>query len=165
MTNKKPSASTPASGPDSTWTTTPTTLRPNRRYITTHDPQTGKSIYAASPPQIYARTPALGGMARSFATDRIPVDFTDEGDVKRYRGGTESAASYRQRHIVVPDGGVNLVVVDLLPGAESGMHRTKSVDFSICVLGEIVHELDSGETRVLLPGVKFFFSLLFLSSV
>lgn len=128
-----------------------TTLRPNRRYIATHDAN-GKSVYAESPDQEYRLNPPFGGIARSFALEKVPVNFQDEADIKNYRG-TKSTASYRERHIVVPGGGVNLVVCDLSPGGESALHQTKSIDFSICVVGQIDHELDSGERVTLLPGV------------
>lgn len=62
-------------------------------------------------------------------------------------------ASFTERSIVVKPG-ANLVVVDLEPGGMSMMHRTVSIDFSICVIGEIDHELDSGEKVRLLPGVR-----------
>lgn len=129
-----------------------TNLRPNKRYITTHDAN-GKSIYAESPDQEFNLTEGFGGVARSFALEGVPAIFTDEADVKNYKG-SDSTASYRKRDIVIPGGGVHLVVVDIDPEGESPMHRTVSIDFSICVVGEIHHELDGGETVKLLPGVS-----------
>ena len=35
------------------------------------------------------------------------------------------------------------------------MHRTCSIDFSICVLGVVKMELDGGEIMTLKPGVRF----------
>ena len=127
-------------------------LRPNKRYITTHD-ASGRSIYAESPEQAFASNGAGGGFARSFALEGLPVNFADEEDIKKYLS-KDSTASFKKHDIVVPGGGVHLAVFDLGPGAESGMHRTKSIDFSICVVGEIEHELDSGEKVTLLPGVR-----------
>lgn len=97
--------------------------------------------------------PDVGGLARSFALEGVPVSFGGEADIKSFQS-SDSTASYQKRDIVVPGGGVHLVVVDLKPGGESAMHRTKSIDFSICVMGEIDHELDSGEKVTLLPGVS-----------
>ena len=129
-----------------------TSLRANKRYITTHDAN-GKSIYAESPDQEFTLAPGLGGVARSFALEGVPVSFGNEADIENYKSD-ESPASYRRRDIVIPGGGVHLVVADLEPGGESPLHRTVSIDFSICVLGEIDHELDSGESVKLLPGVS-----------
>lgn len=128
-----------------------TTLRPNKRYITTHD-ASGKSVYAESPDQEYSVSEEFGGIARSFALEKPPAYFSNEADIKNYRSDG-STASYKMRNIVVPGGGVNLVVFDLAPGGESALHRTKSIDFSICVIGEVEHELDSGQKVTLLPGV------------
>jgi hypothetical protein len=133
------------------------TLRPCRRFITTHD-ASGKSVYAESPDQSYFLNKEGGGLARSFALEGIPVDFTNEADIKNYRSD-DSTASVKKSDIVVPGGGAHLVTFDLGPGAESAFHRTESIDFSICVIGEIEHELDSGEKVTLLPGVGFVASL------
>ncbi|KAK4495284.1 hypothetical protein PRZ48_013614 [Zasmidium cellare] len=124
-------------------------LRPNKRYIATHD-STGKSVYTESPDQIFNAVPDVGGMARSYAIDSFPANLKDDADIKAYRA-EQGVASHTERSIVVKPG-ANLVVVDLEPGGMSMMHRTVSIDFSICVVGEIDHELDSGEKVRLLPG-------------
>lgn len=133
-------------------TGTATTLRPNKRYIATHDAN-GKSIYAESPEQVYTGVPSVGGVARSYAVQNVPANLTNDVDVKAYKSG-EGNTSYTKGDIVIPGGGANLVVVDIAPGGVSGMHQTVSIDFSICCVGEIEHELDSGEKVTLLPGVR-----------
>ncbi|KAK3074054.1 hypothetical protein LTR53_003833 [Teratosphaeriaceae sp. CCFEE 6253] len=131
-------------------------LRPCARWITTHDPS-GTSIYAPSPAQTYTVTGgSFGGMARSYALASVPADLAADADLAAYRA-EEGPASYRGQNIVVDApapaaGGAALLVIDLKPGAVTGMHRTVSVDFSICVAGEIDHELDGGEKVRLLPG-------------
>lgn len=126
-------------------------LRPCKRYIATHD-SSGKSVYAESPEQVFNAVPDVGGMARSYAIGSLPANLKDEADIKAYRS-EQGVTSYRERSIVVKPG-ANLVVVDLEPGGVSMMHRTVSVDFSICTIGEIDHELDSGEKVRLYPGVR-----------
>jgi hypothetical protein len=127
-------------------------LKPCKRYIATHN-QAGKSVYAESPDQVYNRkSPEFGGMSRSYAVNSIPAKLADDADIKAYKADS-GPASYAGTNIVVTPG-ANLVVVDLKPGACTGMHRTVSIDFSICVIGEIEHELDSGATVRLLPGVS-----------
>ena len=128
-------------------------LRPNKRHIATHD-SSGKSVYAESPEQEFWGVPNVGGMARSYAVSGIPAQLRDDADLKAYRAD-EGVTSYSKRDIVVPGNGANVVVVDIAPGGVSGMHHTVSIDFSICVMGEIEHELDSGQKVKLLPGVSF----------
>lgn len=122
-----------------------------KRYIATHD-SGGKSVYAESPEQVFNAVPNVGGMARSYAIGSFPADLKDDADLKAYRS-EQGVTSHKERSIVVKPG-ANLVVVDLEPGGVSMMHRTVSVDFSICVIGEIDHELDSGEKVRLHPGVS-----------
>ena len=112
----------------------------------------GKSVYAESPDQVYnLRGESFGGMAVSYAVDSAPANLTDDADLKAYKA-EEGRASYTGQNIVVTPGAA-LLVIDLKPGAVTGLHRTVSLDFSICVSGEIEHELDGGEKVRLLPGV------------
>ncbi|SMR62177.1 unnamed protein product [Zymoseptoria tritici ST99CH_1E4] len=125
-------------------------LRLCKRYITTHN-SAGKSIYADSPAQVYNYNPGFGGMARSYSVGSVPAVLTADADVEAYRSD-DAVTSYKRRDIVLPQPGSNLVVVDLEPGASSQMHQTVSIDYSICVIGEIDHELDGGEVVRLYPG-------------
>ena len=134
-------------------------LVPCKRYIATHD-ASGKSIYTESPEQCFNAVPGVGGLARSFSVDSVPAKLANEADIKAYRA-EQGPTSYTRREIVNPKPGANLLVVDLEPGAKSAMHRTVSIDFSICVQGEIDHELDGGEKVRLHPGVGLFDSEIF----
>ena len=127
-------------------------LKPCKRYIATHD-SNGRSIYAESPDQVFNAMPNFGGLARSFAIGSVPADLANDKDIQGYRA-QDGPTSYTQRNIVPTQAGANLLLVDLAPGAVSPMHRTVSIDFSICVIGEIDHELDSGEKVRLYPGVS-----------
>ena len=127
-------------------------LKPCKRYIATHD-STGKSVYAESPEQVFNGRPGFGGLARSFSVDSVPANLTNDADINAYRA-EEGPTSYKRQEIVPPQPGANLLVIDLEPGAVSAMHRTISIDFSICVQGEIDHELDGGEKVRLYPGVS-----------
>jgi len=139
------------------WTETITDmLPPNKRYITGHD-ASGKSVFKESPPQLYHGRENVGGMARSYAVSKIPAVLKDEADIKAYRSDdpAQHPTSYKATDIVVPNGtGANLVVVDLMPGGESQLHQTVSIDFSICVIGDIISEQDNGEQVHLKPGVR-----------
>ncbi|KAF2471572.1 uncharacterized protein BDR25DRAFT_367270 [Lindgomyces ingoldianus] len=133
------------------WTETVTSLPPNRRYICTHE-SSGKSIVHSSPPQLYHGRAGVGGMARSFSTSTVPAILKADADVNAYLS-TSGASSHKGTDIVSPTGqGANLLVVDIAPGGQSQMHRTVSIDFSICVLGVVKMELDGGEMLTLNPG-------------
>ncbi|KAK5175129.1 uncharacterized protein LTR77_000266 [Saxophila tyrrhenica] len=113
-------------------------LRPCKRYIAKHDAN-GVSVYDDSPDQVFNGIPGGGGVARSYSVNSVPANLTNDQDVKAYRA-KEGPTSYTRREIVNPEPGANLLVIDLAPGAVSAMHRTVSLDFSVCVQGEIDHE-------------------------
>jgi hypothetical protein len=142
------------------YSTKVTSLPANKRYICSHD-SSGKSIFLSSPDQLYRGSPGAGGVAKSFSVGSVPAVLKNDEDVKKYldANATTNPMSYKAADIVVPNttqspNGANLLVVDLAPGGESQMHRTVSIDFSICVLGSIDMELDSGERVNLSPGVS-----------
>lgn len=132
----------------------PTTkeLPPCVRHIATHRPD-GKSVYYDSSSPKYFKVPKLGKMTKSYSANTLPIDLSNDNDLKAFEAST-GPSSHRTREIVVPDG-VNLNVVDIQPGGYSVMHQTVSLDFSICVLGVIDHELDGGEIVRLYPGVSW----------
>ena len=126
-----------------------TTLPPVKRYIASHDAD-GKSVYVDSPPQQYYPVPVIGGLARSYSISCVPAILEHDEDMKAYLSN-EGSTSWTAPHIVT-QGGANLLIVDLVPGGSSVMHQTVSIDFSVCVAGEIDHELDNGEKVRLRPG-------------
>ncbi|KAF1960084.1 hypothetical protein CC80DRAFT_489310 [Byssothecium circinans] len=134
-----------------TFTEKATDLPPNKRYILTHD-KNGRSVIHSSPPQLYKSVGDAGGLARSFATTSVPATLTNDEDITAYRSET-GPASYKGKDIVIPTpSSSHLVVVDLAPGGGSPMHRTVSIDYSICVIGHVRMELDGGEWVDLYPG-------------
>ncbi|KAF2018124.1 hypothetical protein BU24DRAFT_165110 [Aaosphaeria arxii CBS 175.79] len=133
------------------WTESVTSLPPNRRYICTHD-KNGKSIVHSSPAQQYHGRAGVGGMARSYSTATVPAKLNSDEDVEAYLKPT-GPTSFKGTDIVSPLGtGSNLLVVDIAPGGQSQMHRTISIDYSICVIGHVRMELDNGEFIDLRPG-------------
>lgn len=135
-------------------------LPPVKRHVATHNAE-GTSVYVASAPAAqYSKVPGTGGAARLWAVDSVPAKLEGDADMKAYLADT-GTTSWATPGIVIPNG-ANLVVVDLEPGGMSPMHRTVSIDFSICVIGEILHELDGGETVLLKPGVSLLDLLLAL---
>jgi hypothetical protein len=130
---------------------TGSSLRPNKRFITGHNAQ-GNSIYLDAPEQSYRMFPD-SAMARSYALAQIPAVLKNDKDVVEYTGKS-SVAGFSKSSIVVPGGGANVVLMDFEPGYESPMHRTVSIDFSICVIGVLECELDSGQKVRLEAGVS-----------
>lgn len=129
-------------------------LRNCVRHICSHNEQ-GKSIFASSPELLYSEATGAGAVARSYAVETIPAVLNDDADVKAYlsKETENNVTSHKNRALTIP-GGANLVVVNFAPGGISQMHRTVSIDFSICVEGEIEMELDNGDSRKLGPGVS-----------
>ncbi|KAF2677211.1 hypothetical protein K458DRAFT_162372 [Lentithecium fluviatile CBS 122367] len=133
--------------------TSVTSLPPNKHYILTHD-EKGRSIVHSSPPQLYHGRGGVGGMARSFATSTVPAALQSDKDITSYLS-QEGPTSHKATDIVIPPSagnGSNLVVVDMAPGGQSQMHKTVSMDYSICVIGHVRMELDGGEMLDLRPG-------------
>lgn len=141
----------------------PVTLQHPKRYVTSHDVETGKSIYAELPEQFYSAIPGFAKVARSYATRSLPVRLADEEDIKAYKSDT-GVSSYLDPSPVVrkpadeefessgQSTGANVVILDLIPRGVGHWHRTLSLDVSICISGEIDHELDNGEKVRLFPG-------------
>lgn len=141
----------------------PANVRHPKRYVTSHDADSGKSIYVEFPELFYYAVPGFANVARSYATRSLPVRLADEEDVKAYKS-EKSVSSYRDPSPVVrkptnedfessgQTTGANVVILDLIPGAVGHWHRTLSLDFSVCISGEIDHELNNGEKVRLFPG-------------
>ncbi|KAL2673560.1 hypothetical protein Neosp_012002 [[Neocosmospora] mangrovei] len=136
---------------------------PIKRYITGHDPEIGESIYVDAPELHYFPVPGFGTAARSYATAKLAPDLTDDEDLKAHLSHESVVGRTRQEIIVPPTklnphtgemelGGANVVNLDLDPGAVGHMHRTVSLDISTCVMGEVYHELDSGQKVLLRAG-------------
>ncbi len=51
-------------------------------------------------------------------------------------------------------------LIDFAPDCESPMHRAMSIDYGVVVEGKFQLTLDSGETRIMLPGDMSRFSCL-----
>ena len=115
-------------------------LQPVQRVVTGHD-GAGRAVIRsedwASP------EPKAAGVADFlllWTTATVPVDNNDETE------GRERAAG------LTLHGGSVIRVVDMLPGGQSPMHRSNSIDYGIVLTNEIELELDSGEKRTVKAG-------------
>ena len=71
-------------------------------------------------------------MTTIWSAARLPVDLNDETNGREREVGTTL------------NGGSVIRVVDMLPGGESPMHRTNSIDYGIVLSGQVELELDDG---------------------
>lgn len=141
--------------------TTPTSLRPVKRYIASNDPITGKSIYVEAPGYVYSDLPGFGTVARTYATPSLPIQLNNE-DLRLFRSTDEKTSHTRGMDLAMPVllsqsptgpvPGVNINVLELAPGAVGHWQRTILFDVAICVAGELIHDLDGGQAVHLHPG-------------
>jgi quercetin dioxygenase-like cupin family protein len=117
------------------------------RFITTHDPTTGKAVFSSTQPaesRMVALQPGNSnsmGFALSYATNTFPVQVADDADLATYTSFLETPPG------LVIGGGTVLRHVDFAPARTGVMHRTVSLDYGVVLEGEIDAVLDSGETR------------------
>jgi quercetin dioxygenase-like cupin family protein len=79
-------------------------------------------------------------MALVWTTATVPANNNDDVDGRQRDAG-----------LTLKCGSV-IRVVDMLPGCQSPMHRTNSIDYGIVLSGEIELELDDGVTTSAGPG-------------
>ncbi|OOF92850.1 hypothetical protein ASPCADRAFT_152513 [Aspergillus carbonarius ITEM 5010] len=123
-------------------------LPPSTRHITTHDPTTGQAtIHSSTPAQFTTIEQGAFTFSVPYTTSTFPADLNNDVDIHTH----ESLLQTGNLGLVNPNGTV-CRVVDFAPGKTPLMHRTQSLDFGVVLEGEIVMELDSGESRVLKKG-------------
>ncbi len=115
-------------------------LRPVQRVVTGHDAN-GRAVFRSedvSPTKMIPSGDAAFLLVWTTAT--VPADNNDEIDGRERDAG-----------LTLNQGSV-IRVVDMLPGKESPMHRTNSIDYGIVIEGEIELELDDGAKRTVRQG-------------
>lgn len=113
---------------------------PVRRVVTGHDAE-GRAVFRSDErfePRVIPSGDAA--MALIWTTASVPADNNDETDGRDREAGT-----------TLHNGSV-IRIVDMLPGGQSPMHRTNSIDYGIVLAGQVELELDDGATRLLGPG-------------
>jgi quercetin dioxygenase-like cupin family protein len=103
-----------------------------RRIVTRHD-ENGKAIVwiDAAAPRVFC-TDAMTAVAHLWATDATPADYRSQED-----------AGTRVRGTAPPPGGTAFALLDLEPGsALPPLHRTDTVDYVVCLWGEVEMHLD-----------------------
>ena len=123
-----------------------------KRYLTSID-TSGKSIITPDT-SLYLRPLANGTVARAYALSSIPANITNDTDLRAFRSidTAQNEASHAGLDTALPNG-VVMTYFELGPGAETVLHRTLSVDFSILIEGKLEMILDGGERVQLTVGV------------
>lgn len=112
-----------------------TAFPPIQRVVTGHD-VSGRAIFKSedvSEPQLIPTGDA--NFLLLWTTASVPADNNDETDGRERDVGTTLM------------GGSAFRIVDLLPGKESPMHRTNSIDYGIVLEGEVELELEDGRKK------------------
>jgi quercetin dioxygenase-like cupin family protein len=115
-------------------------LPPIKRVVTGHDAQ-GRAVFKSedvSPTKLIPSGDA--SFLLIWTTQTVPADNNDETDGR-----------LRDAGLTLNQGSV-IRIVDMLPGKESPMHRTNSIDYGIILKGEIELELEDGAKRTVREG-------------
>lgn len=115
-------------------------LPPVQRVVTGHD-ENGRAMFKSedvSPTRMIPSGDAAFLLLWTTAT--VPADNNDETDGRERDAG-----------LTLSQGSV-IRIVDMLPGKESPMHRTNSIDYGIVMKGEIELELEDGRKKMIREG-------------
>ncbi|MCJ2183731.1 cupin domain-containing protein [Novosphingobium sp. 1949] len=111
-----------------------------QRVVTGHD-ENGRARFRSediSAPKMVASGDAA--MLTIWTTETVPADNNDETDGRERPAGTTL------------NGGSVIRIVDMLPRAQSPMHRTNSIDYGIVLKGAIELELEDGVKKIINEG-------------
>jgi quercetin dioxygenase-like cupin family protein len=115
-------------------------LAPVQRVVTGHN-EHGRAVFKS---EDVTPTKMIPSGDASFlliwTTETVPADNNDETDGR-----------IRDAGLTLNQGSV-IRIVDMLPGKESPMHRTNSIDYGIVMEGEIELELEDGAKRTVRQG-------------
>jgi len=115
-------------------------LPPVQRVVTGHDAN-GRASFTSEDVTPTRMIPSGdASFLLIWTTETVPADNNDETDGRERDAG-----------LTLNKGSV-IRVVDMLPGKESPMHRTNSIDYGIVLKGEIELELDDGVKKTVREG-------------
>jgi quercetin dioxygenase-like cupin family protein len=115
-------------------------LPPVQRVVTGHD-ENGRAVFKSedlTPTRLVPSGDA--SFLLMWTTATVPADNNDEIDGRHRDEG------------LTLNGGSVIRIVDMLPGKQSPMHRTNSIDYGIVLEGEVELELDDGARRTIGQG-------------
>lgn len=105
-----------------------------RRILTTHDGQGKSIVWMDTEAQNIKRPNSEIVSTLLWSTDTCPADFDNEIDYGDRILGTAP-----------PPMGSRFIMFEVLPGGKGKFHRTDSLDYVICVEGEMTMLLDNDE--------------------
>jgi len=106
-----------------------------QRVVTGHN-EDGRACFVSEDTSSTRMVPTGdAGFLLLWTTETVPVDNNDPMDGRERDVGTTL------------QGGSAFRIVDMLPGKESPMHRTNSIDYGIVLEGEIELELEDGRKK------------------
>ncbi|WP_404476487.1 cupin domain-containing protein [Novosphingobium sp. BL-52-GroH] len=115
-------------------------LPPVQRVVTGHDAD-GRAIFKSEDVTPTRMIPSGdASFLLLWTTPTVPADNNDETDGR-----------LRDAGLTLNQGSV-IRIVDMLPGKESPMHRTNSIDYGIVMSGEVELELDDGRKTTVREG-------------
>lgn len=115
-------------------------LPPVQRVVTGHDGK-GRAVFKSEDVTPTRMIPSGdASFLLIWTTETVPADNNDEVDGRHREAG------------LTLEGGSVIRVVDMLPGKQSPMHRTNSIDYGIVLEGEIELELDDGAKKTVRQG-------------
>ncbi|CAK7199405.1 hypothetical protein SEUCBS139899_002085 [Sporothrix eucalyptigena] len=118
-------------------------------YVTTHA-DNGTAVLQSRRPAAWATyDEGEMQMALAWTTDTFPADLSQDKDIQSHDARVAKGSSATG---LVVGGGTVLRYVDFAPGYACMMHRTVSVDYGIVLEGNVISELDSGETVTMSRG-------------
>lgn len=117
---------------------TDTKSPPIKRIVTGHD-GSGKTVVWMDGTVKNQKFPGPGMTASTlmWVTDETPADFNVDVDAGARIVGTTP-----------PTGGTRFCIIDFQPGNEAHMHRTDTIDYVICMLGEIDMDMDDSTVHL-----------------
>lgn len=115
-------------------------LPPVQRVVTGHDAN-GRAVFRSEDVSLTRMIPSGdAAFLLIWTTATVPADNNDETDGRERDAG-----------LTLNQGSV-IRIVDMLPGGESPMHRTNSIDYGIVLEGEIELELEDGAKKTIRQG-------------
>ncbi|CCA90519.1 cupin domain-containing protein [Novosphingobium sp. PP1Y] len=115
-------------------------LPPVQRVVTGHD-ENGRAVFRSEDCEPTRMVPSGdASFLTIWTTATVPADNNDETEGRARATGTTL------------EGGSVIRVVDMLPGKQSPMHRTNSIDYGIVMKGEIELELEDGRKKTIREG-------------